>query len=941
MTSSYRPILARILAQAEPTTTWRVHHREPWCMVSPAHHISRRQGWKLHVSATPLSAPQVLESAARVLVAHGCAFKFAATASIAAEMNAVRASRAQSGKFLTAYPADDEQLRLLARELDDRTRGLAGPAILSDRRYRPGSLVHYRYGCFARPRELNDEGFYEGRLRAPDGTFVADERNPWFAPPPWARSPFPVSASASSGRRRGDPVLLADRYLVKEAIRHSNRGGVYRARDEHTGDTVLLKEARPHVGAGFDGRDARDWLRHEAEILRRLAPLGITPAVREVFEAGGHVFLAEDLIEGVNLQQWTADRLRTGDGRVLVAEAWSLASELAAMIGQLHTEGFVLRDFKPGNVVMTPEVRPVLVDLECAVSTGSPVPVAGTRGFTAPEYLETPAGPHAAPPAPGPEADCFSLGATLLHVTAGISPVLAPDSPPARPTGERLAELIATAAPELPALRALAPLITGLTGDGAERWTLERAAEYLSKGADASEEARAKGQADARHPEAHPGSWPGAAHRRLALRSTPSGPAVPSTERLLADGLAFLADTMDPAQEYLWPGPAALPDGDACNVQLGAAGVLAVLDRAVRCGHEAAAPTLHTAAAWLDRQLAAPGRILPGLYFGRSGAAWALFEAATTLGDTALADRAIAYALNIPLEGGNPDICHGLSGAGLAQLHLWHATGDRRFAERAVQCADGVLSLLHEGPGVEWDAGPEFRAELAGSLCYGFGHGVAGNAAFLLAAGRDLDRADLIDIAVGGGHTLCAVAQWRSGSAHWPKGPGRTERPGLNFWCNGTSGIGTFLVRLWHETGDQRFLEHAEGAAHAVRQQRWQVGPGTCHGAAGNAELLLDLHELTGETRHREAAFDLASCLTLRAARRDGRFVMPDDTLREICASYNVGISGVLDFLLRLTHGGPRSWLVDRPARGHHPTPGRDTAHGEPRSGTAGTARNR
>ncbi|MFD7162359.1 class IV lanthionine synthetase LanL [Streptomyces violascens] len=911
MTSSYRPILARILAQAEPTTPWRVHHRDPWCMVTPVHHISRLQGWKLHVSATPVSAPQVLERAARVLVAHGCAFKFAATPAVAAEMNAVRAARAQSGKFLTAYPADDGQLRLLAEELDDRTRGLAGPAILSDRRYRPDSLVHYRYGCFARPRELNDEGFYEGRLRAPDGTSVADERNPWFAPPPWAGSPFPPTASASSGRRRGDPVLLAGRYLVKEAIRHSNRGGVYRARDERTGDTVLLKEARPHVGAGPDGRDARDWLRHEADVLRRLAPLGITPAVREVFEAGSHVFLAEDLIDGVNLQQWTADRLRTGDGHVLVAEAWSLARELAEMIGQLHAEGLVLRDFKPGNVVMTPEGRPVLVDLECAIPTGTPAPVAGTRGFTAPEYLEAAVGPDAVPPAPGPEADCFSLGATLLHVTTGISPVLAPDSPPARPTGERIALLVAEAAPDIPALRALAPLITGLTRDGAGRWTLRRAGEYARTG-----------------------------ERGQPTPFCPT-PSLPSPDRLLADGLAFLADTMDPSQEYLWPGPPALPYGDPCNVQLGAAGVLAVLDRAVRCGHEAVAPTLRTAAEWLGRRLAEPSRVLPGLYFGRSGAAWALYEAATTLGDTALTERSIAYALNIPLEGGNPDVCHGLSGAGLAQLHLWHATGDRRFAERAAQCADGVLRLLHDGPGVEWDASPDFRAELAGSACYGFGHGVAGNAAFLLAAGRDLDRPDLTDVAVGGGHALCAVAAWRSGGAHWPKGPGRTERPGLNFWCNGTSGIATFLVRLWHETGDERFLEHAEGAARAVRRQRRQIGPGSCHGVAGNAELLLDLHELTGEARHREAAFDLASCLTVRAARRQGRFLVPDDTLREICASYNVGISGVLDFLLRLTHGGPRSWLVDRPAREHHPTPRREAADGEPRSGTAGTARNR
>lgn len=71
---------------------------------------------------------------------------------------------------------------------------------------------------------------------------------------------------------------------VHEAIRHSNRGDVHRARDRHTGWDVLLKEARPHVGAQPGGTEARDRLRREAEVLSLPAPHG-------VFEAGGHVFL--------------------------------------------------------------------------------------------------------------------------------------------------------------------------------------------------------------------------------------------------------------------------------------------------------------------------------------------------------------------------------------------------------------------------------------------------------------------------------------------------------------------------------------------------------------------------------------------------------------------------------------------------------------------------
>ncbi|MFG2143062.1 class IV lanthionine synthetase LanL [Streptomyces sp. NPDC048696] len=885
---SYQSIAARILGAERPS--WAMRDGETWCMVTPPGHRSRRQGWKLHVSATVASAHEVLERAAGVLVAHGCAFKFAVSPRVTADLNGVRAARAHSGKFITAYPADDRQLHLLAEELDRATDGLAGPAILSDRRYRPGSLVHCRYGCFSAPRELDDEGFYRGRLQAPDGTLVADERNPWFSPPAWARSPFGTPARA----RTTGSVLLADRYRVREAIRFSNRGGVYRAHDRRTGRDVLLKEARPHVGALPDGTDARHWLRYEADVLARLAPLGITPAPHEVFEAGGHVFLAEELIDGDNLRQWSADCALRAGGRLPVPVAWQLARDLLRLVGEVHAAGFVLRDLKPTNVVVRPDGTPVLVDLECAVRADSTAHVMGTQGFTAPEYLSgTDYGP-----APGPEVDCFGLGATLLHATTGFNPLLAPDTSPARPPGERLTAIVEAAAPDCPALGSLAPLVLGLTADAPDRWPLEKAAAFL--------------RAEPTTPTASPGP---------ALTGT-------ALDRLLHDGLAWVAATADPAAVHLWPRPRSLPQGDPCNLQQGAAGVVAVLDRAVRTGEAPALePLLRTTARWLDEQLSRPGRVLPGLYFGRSGTAWALHDAARTLNDPELATRAGQYALGIPLDTTNPDICHGLSGAGLAQLHLWHTTGDGRFAERASVCADGVLRLLTQADGgVEWPLGPPHRRELAGSGSYGFGHGVAGNAAFLLAAGRDLDRPELVDIALGGGHALCAVAERRDDIAVWPKGPGRAERTGLDFWCHGASGIGTALVRLWQTTGEPRFREYAELAARTAHRDRWRQGTGTCHGVAGNAQLLIDLAELTGDDTYRVRAAEAAFCLHARAALRDGRLIVPDDTLRDFCVSYQVGLAGALDLLLRLKHGGDRAWTVDPRLPDHthtHPETGR------------------
>ncbi|MEE3919502.1 hypothetical protein V2I01_17690 [Micromonospora sp. BRA006-A] len=119
-----------------------------WCHARPAHATARLQGWKLHLSATPQSAPVVLARAIHILRADPAAFKFARTTRLLADLIDARQDRGSGGKFLTIYPVDDEQCRRLAHALDEATHGLPGPGVLSDQRLRPGSLVHLRYGAF-------------------------------------------------------------------------------------------------------------------------------------------------------------------------------------------------------------------------------------------------------------------------------------------------------------------------------------------------------------------------------------------------------------------------------------------------------------------------------------------------------------------------------------------------------------------------------------------------------------------------------------------------------------------------------------------------------------------------------------------------------------------------------------------------------------------------
>ncbi|MFI2735266.1 class IV lanthionine synthetase LanL [Streptomyces sp. NPDC018711] len=915
-----RAVIARSAPGAEPAD-WSVEPGEFWCHVVPGGAVARAQGWKLHIPATPLSAPLVLARSAEVLVAHRAAFKFAGSPARVAALVSGRFARGGGGKFLTVYPSDDEQFRRLAEELHRATEGLPGPAVLSDRRYLPGSQVFYRYGVFKGVRELTADGSFAARLTDPDGRPVADERNAWFSPPAWAGDPFPDrTAAPARSTATAKPVLLGDRFLVRGAIQHSNKGGVFRAEDTRTGAQVVVKQARPHVGAGLEGLDVRDLLRREAALLERFgrAHPDRVPGLVEVFEQQGSVFLATASVPGATLRRTVAERLaREGNGCPDDRTAASLVRQLVELVAAAHELGVTLHDFNPNNIMVAPDGRLVLIDLEMAAPEGERWVLGATPGYTAPELR---AADQVAPALP-PDVDLYALGTTVLHALGGADPLFAEDLPreTARPDEQRLADLVELLSRDHAPVRRFAPLIRGLMRDEpADRWSLERAREFLTESAT---ESVAEGRAESLAEAFTDGREDAAARPDAAV----------TRERLLHDGIAHLLATMRPHDpERLWVSDSFGETCDPVAVQHGSAGGVALLARAL--GHwdagsplqeagsvtrEALAEGLRSAARWTaERQEALPST-LPGLHFGRSGTAWALLDAARALDDTALADRAVALALELPVHGPNPDVCHGVAGSGLTQLHFWRTTGDPRFLDRAAEVADGLLDAARRTPeGVFWPVPEDYDSALAGAWHYGFAHGVAGVGTFLLLAAGATGDGRFLDAAAEAGTTLTAAARSGPAGALWPVDRARhlSDSPELaRHWCSGSSGIGTFLVRLWAATGasDKVVRDLVDGAALAVRAGRVTDSPATCHGLAGNAEFLLDAAVRTGDERHFAAAELLVEHLAAQAVLRDGRLLVPDENRRTVLAEYATGLAGSLSLLLRLRSGGPRAWLPE------------------------------
>ncbi|ROR44598.1 lanthionine synthetase-like protein [Kitasatospora cineracea] len=875
---------------------WTVAVEGSWCTVRPPGREPPAQGWELHVGAASSVAFEVLSAVAAAVADDPCPFAFAADRGILHGINAHDCAMESSGKFITVRPGGDEQFRRLAAELHLATAGMPGPVIPTARPYRPGSLVHYRYGASAARPVLGNDGVYRPVLRTPGGDLVEDRPG---RRPPWVADPVEGAGSATGGRpapagvrvpaqpgpgarRGGGGGLLGGRWARAGALRHDAGGGVFLGTDRATGGEVVVTQARAHIEVDRTGTDARTELRRRAALLDRLTGSGLAPRVHALLERPDALFLVQERLPGRPLDDWVADRLRPdGTPGVPWTEAGPLALALLDLVERAHRHGVALPGLAPGHVLVAPDGRPCLTSLRGAApaAIGADAPDLSALGGL---YFLLATG-HL-PPRPPAGSAAERQGSGLTAGGREPAPTVFPSQPP-----DRLLELAARAGGTA---RRLAPLVRGLRSpDGGRCW--------------------------------------GPARVRAALAAEPSpvpaAPVVPpSLDRLLHDGLRHLAHCAAPHRsDRLWPtGPEGLRT-DPCNVQHGAAGVLALLARAAGTAplpvpaRDRARATAAVAAAWVERRCAAEPVVLPGLYYGRSGTAWALFDAAAALGDPGLAERAAGLAARVPLGCPAPGLAHGAAGAGLVQLRAHRATGARLFLDRTARCVRELLAAAQDGPGgTLWPVPADFDSATAGTARLGHADGVAGIGAFLLAAatvlaadGRTGHAATARAARAGAdraARTLAATVRRDGAAARWPRHPDDPGHVRLAHGCEGAAGVGAFLLRYWRATGDESARDLALAAGQAVLDDRWHCGTGACHGLAGDGEYLLDLAGATGRGRFRQGAHRLAALIAARAALRHGLLLLPDAG----GTGWATGTAGPLAFLLRLRHGGPRLWSL-------------------------------
>jgi eukaryotic-like serine/threonine-protein kinase len=205
-------------------------------------------------------------------------------------------------------------------------------------------------------------------------------------------------------------TVLGGRYRLVELLGQGGMATIYRARDNQLERDVAVKILRPEYGADPDFIDR---FRHEAQSAASLNHPGIV-AVYDYGTDPAGPFIVMELVEGEDLA--TIVR-RTG--ALPPRAAARLVAQSARAIAAAHDRGFVHRDVKPGNILVTREGRVKVTDFGIARALSEsaltlPGTTLGSVHYFSPEQAR---GEMATP-----ASDIYSLGIVLYELLTGRRP---------------------------------------------------------------------------------------------------------------------------------------------------------------------------------------------------------------------------------------------------------------------------------------------------------------------------------------------------------------------------------------------------------------------------------------------------------------------------------------------------------------------------------------
>lgn len=212
-------------------------------------------------------------------------------------------------------------------------------------------------------------------------------------------------------------IVLARRYRVLAELGEGGMGSVYKVEDTaHRGSVFALKELLDDSTASPDDVAwAKKRFDDEIALMRRLTHPRIPSFVESFYEDGRRYFVME-YIPGDTLEQ----RLERTHGPLPERDVLRWVMGICDVLTYLHGQRppIIVRDLKPGNIMVTPGGDARLIDFGIARTykpgQRSNTENLGTMTYASPEHLGK--------TQTDPRSDIYSLGATMYHLLTGHEP---------------------------------------------------------------------------------------------------------------------------------------------------------------------------------------------------------------------------------------------------------------------------------------------------------------------------------------------------------------------------------------------------------------------------------------------------------------------------------------------------------------------------------------
>lgn len=363
--------------------------------------------WVLMASVSPAQMPEFLKEILLLTAGQDVCFRLIAHQGLHYQLNGSMMLRPGNNGLQVYEPA----------------RGLTFYIKSSDQAARLASLlgrlaVRYQGPQLPGARRL-DRVWYAGKVEV-SGFLSPTEVAPKFWR--WSSHPF-----ASCRQQDFFPVrqrLILGQFIPISVIKTGAKGTVYKAINIKGLSLTwcLVKVANAFALEDFNGRDMRDRLEWQAQVLHDLQGVIKVPAVIAFQRIKAYAVLAMDWMEGVALPLAVADLIggRRWPELELEARRKIIGYYLQALeiTSTLHGKGYLHRDLSAANFMVSEEGQLYLIDFELTYSTTYRRPwppfMVGSPGYMTANQMQL------GEPVAGD--DLHALGALLLFLTTAVEP---------------------------------------------------------------------------------------------------------------------------------------------------------------------------------------------------------------------------------------------------------------------------------------------------------------------------------------------------------------------------------------------------------------------------------------------------------------------------------------------------------------------------------------